>query len=120
MVAASKDCIGKTMSQRSGLVDPGRQQLVGLRPVAAEARLHAGAHFVIQGTAAVRMNDQGYMTSVCYSPTLGQMIGLGFVKDGPARIGQRIRACDPLRGIETLCEITPVCFYDPDGERLRG
>ena len=120
MVSAKKDCIGKTMSLRLGLVEPGRDQLVGLKPVVANGRLHAGAHFAGEGVVANRLNDQGYMTSVCYSPTLGQMIGLGFVKDGHVRTGQRIRACDPLRGIETLCEITSVCFVDPEGVRLRG
>ncbi len=120
MVSDKKDCIGKAMSSRVAMVEPGRDQLVGLKPVASNARLHAGAHFAGEGVVANRLNDQGYMTSVCYSPTLGQMIGLGFVKDGHLRMGQRIRACDPLRGIETLCEITPVCFIDPEGERVRG
>ncbi len=120
MVAAHKDCIGKAMASRPAMTEPGREQLVGLKPTGEEKRLHAGAHVVNVGEAASPVNDQGYVTSACYSPTLGRMIGLGFVKDGRARIGQQVRACDPLRGIETLCEITPVCFVDPLGERLRG
>jgi dTDP-glucose pyrophosphorylase len=33
MVAAKKDCIGKAMSQRPGLLDPDRMVLAGFRPV---------------------------------------------------------------------------------------
>ncbi len=120
MVSQKKDCIGKVMSLRSGLLEAGRQQLVGLKPVGPDARLFAGAHMVGEGQAPTRANDQGYITSVCYSPTVGHMIGLGFVQDGHVRMGQKIKACDLLRDVETLCEIVPVCFVDPEGERLRA
>ena len=35
MVSAKKDCIGKTMSEREGLCEDSREQLVGLKPVGA-------------------------------------------------------------------------------------
>jgi len=120
MVSRKKDCIGKVMSERPHLMSDEREQLVGLKPVGAVKKLLGGSHIVNAGDEPTRANDQGYMTSVCYSPTLGHMIGLGFVKDGHGRIGEQVRAVDLLRDFDTLCEICPLPFVDPDGERLRG
>ena len=64
-------------------------------------------------------NDAGWVSSVCYSPTLGHMIGLGFLQRGRARLGERVRAVDLLREIDTLCEVVDLPFYDPTGGRLR-
>jgi len=60
------------------------------------------------------------MTSVAYSPTLGQWIGLGLLAGGSRREGERVRACDPLRGGDVEVEVCRPVFYDPQGERLRG
>ena len=57
------------------------------------ARLRAGAHFIAVGAAATAENDEGYMTSVAFSPMLGHWIGLGVLARGPQRIGERVRAC---------------------------
>lgn len=120
MVSAQKDCIGKVMSQRPHLMSDTRQQLVGIKPIGAVKKLLGGSHMVNPGDDATRLNDQGYVTSVCYSPTLGHMIGLAFVEGGHSRIGEKIRAVDLLREFDTLCEICPLPFYDPEGGRLRG
>ena len=120
MVSAKKDCIGKTMSQRPGLTDETRAQLVGLKPTGAIKQLTAGAHLFRQDDDAVRVNGQGYVTSVAFSPTFGHMIALGFLKNGPARHGETIRMVDHLRGIETLCEVVNPVFFDPEGGRVRG
>ncbi|WP_299874144.1 sarcosine oxidase subunit alpha family protein [uncultured Sulfitobacter sp.] len=119
MVSARKDCIGKTMAARPGLVEETREQLVGLKPVAG-GTLTAGAHLYDAGADATRVNNQGYVTSVGYSPALGCDIGLGFVKGGPARMGEVIRLVDGLRKVETAVEICAPVFVDPEGERLRG
>jgi sarcosine oxidase subunit alpha len=120
MVADGKDCIGKTMSERPGLCDRDRERLVGLKPVGAVRQLTAGAHLFDDGAEAVRVNDQGYVTSVAYSPTLGHMIGLGFLRRGPERIGETVRLVDHLRGIDTRVEVVSPVFYDPEGGRMRG
>ena len=39
--------------------------------------------------SATAANDQGYITSVAFSPTLGHWIGLGLLQYGPQRIGER-------------------------------
>ncbi|WP_420859479.1 sarcosine oxidase subunit alpha family protein [Marivivens marinus] len=120
MVSQKKDCIGNALSRRPGLIDEEREQLVGLKPNGASKQLTAGAHLFNPGDKAERVNDQGYVTSVCYSPTLGTMLGLGFLKGGRARIGQTVRLVDHLRGVETLCEVCDPVFFDPEGGRLRG
>lgn len=120
MVSASKDCIGKVLSQRPALVAEDRPVLMGFIPVDRSQPLNAGAHFLSPGAAAVTENDEGWMSSVCHSPILGHAIGLGFIKRGRERIGETVRAADPLRGKETLVEIVAPHFLDPEGERLRG
>ena len=118
LVSRKKDCIGKTMAGRPGLVASGRPVLVGLKPVDRAARLRGGAHLVREAAEAVAANDEGYVTSVAYSPVLGQWIGLGLLKDGAARHGERCRACDLLRGEEVVVEICSPVFYDAEGVRL--
>ena len=120
MVSARKDCIGKTMSERPGLTDPARERLVGLKPVERINALTAGAHLFKRGAEPVRTNDQGYVTSVCHSPTLGHSIALGFLKNGPERIGEKVRFVDHLRGTDFECEVVSPVFFDPDGGRARG
>ena len=120
MLSPKKDFIGKAAASRPGLLDPGRERLVGLRPVARDGRLLAGAHLFAPGAKAVRTNDQGYLTSACHSPTLGHDIGLGFVAAGPDRIGERLRMVDHLRDVATEVEICPPVFLDPDGARARS
>ena len=120
MVSRKKDCIGKPMSTRPGLMEADRERLVGLKPVSSGEQLTAGAHLFNTGDPAVREKDQGYVTSVGHSPTLGHMIALGFLKRGPERYGEKIRLVDHMRGIETECEVVNPVFFDPEGGRLRG
>ncbi len=120
MVAGGKDCIGKVNAQRLGLLGPGREELVGLKPVAPAGRLAAGAHLLEVGAGFTAANDLGYLTSQCHSPTLGHDIALAFLKDGRARTGTAVRAVCRLRGLDEHCEVVPPVFFDPAGERLRG
>ena len=80
----------------------------------------AGAHIYGSDDAPVRANDLGYVTSVAHSPSLGHMIGLGFVRNGPERRGQTVRLVDQMRGVQTLCVIGDPVFFDKDGGRVRG
>lgn len=120
MVSDKKDCIGKTMAERPGLQDEERERLVGLRPVGAVKQLTAGAHLFEREAEAVRENDQGYITSVAFSPDVGSFIGLGFVKGGPERMGEVLRMVDHLRELEAEVEICSPVFVDPEGGRTRG
>ncbi len=120
MVSQKKDYIGAAMTGRPGLVDPDRPVLVGLRPVDRNARLRGGAHLVRQGAAGVAADDEGYVTSVVYSPAMGQWIGLGLLARGTSRLGETIRAYDPLRKEDVEVEVVAPVFVDPEGARLHG
>ncbi|EWY40849.1 sarcosine oxidase subunit alpha [Skermanella stibiiresistens SB22] len=119
MMSKKKDFIGRALSQRPGLTDPKRPALVGFRPVDPAQRLRGGAHFIPMGADAVAANDQGHMTSVAYSPTVGHWIGLGLLSDGPDRIGERVRAVDPVRNADIEVEVCHPVFVDPQGDKLR-
>ncbi|GLK74067.1 sarcosine oxidase subunit alpha family protein [Ancylobacter dichloromethanicus] len=120
MASTKKDYIGRTLAARPGLTDPDRPSFVGFKPVDRARRLRAGAHFLKLGAPPDMANDQGYMTSVAYSPHLGHWIGLGLIKRGPERLGEHVRAYDPVRGEEIEVEICAPGFIDPEGVRLRG
>ncbi len=119
MVSKKKDCIGNTLSERPDLNRDDGLAMMGFRPVDRTKALKAGAHFVAKGQAANTENDEGWMSSVAYSPSLGHSIGLGFIKRGSERIGETVIAADPLRGNDMEVEIVSAHFVDPEGERLR-
>ncbi len=120
MVAPGKDCIGKASAARPGMHGPQREQLVGLRPVDAASQISAGAHLFDAEAPALRENDQGYVTSAGWSPTLTSYLALGFLRDGRARHGQTIRLVDHLRKTDVPCTVCDPVFFDPKGERARG
>lgn len=71
-------------------------------------------------TSLLQKNDQGWITSVCYSPHFEQHIGLGFLERGHERHGEIIRAWDGVRGTDILVEIVSSHMYDPEGGLQRG
>lgn len=119
MVSAKKDCIGKTMSERPGLYGDEREQLVGLKPVGAVKQLTAGAHLFEVDAAPVRENEQGYTTSVGFSPTMESFLGLAFLRNGRTRHGEQMMVVDHVRGVTARCEVCDPVFFDPDGGRMR-
>jgi sarcosine oxidase subunit alpha len=121
MLSRAKDYVGRVMAERPGLTAADRPSLAGFKPVDRKERLRAGAHFIREGAKPVAANDEGHMTSVAFSPTLGHWIGLGLIAGGAAaRRGERVRAYDPVRYGDVLVEVCEPVFYDPTGERLRG
>jgi sarcosine oxidase subunit alpha len=119
MMSAQKDYIGRVLAARPGLSAPDRPALIGVKPSRPEARLRAGAHFLRIGAQPSLANDEGFISSVTFSPMVGHWIGLGFLKDGQKRIGERVRAHDPLAGGDIEVEVVSPVFYDADGKRLR-
>ncbi|MGH9806073.1 MAG: glycine cleavage T C-terminal barrel domain-containing protein, partial [Terriglobia bacterium] len=120
LMSKKKSFIGKVMAQRPALTDPDRLLLVGFKPVDRAKPLHAGAHFLAVGAPASPENDEGYLTSVAYSPTLDTSIGLGFLRRGPQRIGERVRAYNPVRNSDVEVDVCNPIFVDPSGERLHA
>jgi sarcosine oxidase subunit alpha len=120
MMSTKKDFIGRVMAGREALVAPNRQVVVGIKPTDKARRLRSGAHIIPKGETPGPGNDQGYVTSVCFSPVLDQWIGLALVERGRERIGEIVGAHDPLRGEDYDVELCNSVFYDPDGGRQRG
>ncbi|WP_371223248.1 sarcosine oxidase subunit alpha family protein [Roseovarius sp. 2305UL8-3] len=120
MVSQTKECIGNVLSQRPEMVREDAIKLVGFKPVDPSVKLIAGSHFITKGDEANMANDQGWMTSVAYSPGLGHSIGLGFIKSGDARIGEIVRAVSPVHDTEMEVEICSAHFIDPEGGRQRA
>ena len=105
MMSTKKDFIGRVMAARPALIDPDRPALVGFRPVDRAERLRAGAHLIPKDAEATANNDQGYVTSVAFSPTLDHWIGLGLLARGPERHGEIVRAYDPVRDGDVEVEV---------------
>jgi sarcosine oxidase subunit alpha len=120
LMSRRKDFVGRAMAARPALIDPGRLTLVGLRPVDRTTRLHAGAHLLPIDAAPVAANDQGHVTSAAFSPTLNHWIALGLLAGGRGRLGETVRAYDPVRNGDVPVEVVDPVFVDPAGERLRG
>ena len=120
MVSTKKDFIGAHMARRPVPADPADSELVGLKAADGRSRLTSGAHVLPLAGPVDAAHEQGYITSVAYSPSLGQWIGLGLLKDGRQRHGERLRICDLLRGQDVVVEICDPVFIDREGVRLRG
>ncbi|ESZ31289.1 sarcosine oxidase subunit alpha family protein [Mesorhizobium sp. L2C066B000] len=118
MVSQKKDAIGAVMSRREGLAGDVRR-IVGLQPVERAGKVVAGSHLFTQGATQNLDTDQGWITSACYSPHVGSMIGLGFLENGDQRIGEVIVAANPVEGESERLRIVPAHFVDPEGARLR-
>jgi sarcosine oxidase subunit alpha len=119
LMSKKKDCIGKVLSQREGLTRDDALKLVGFTCKDLSERITNGAHFFEPNAALTPENDLGYMTSVAWSPSLGQYIGLGFLKAGSKRIGETIKAVDSMRNNTVELTVVSPHFVDPEGERLR-
>lgn len=121
MMALQKpDFIGKRQSSRFGLTAADRLQLVGLRPLEKLDEFLAGAHLLKEDVPPSMASDQGWVSSVCHSPTLGHTIGLAMLKSGRERYGETIVVWDGLRGKEVLAQVCPPVFVDPDNRKLQG
>jgi len=120
MVSRKKDFIGAALLDRPEQLREDGLQLVGMRPFDRSVFLTAGAHFLEPGAPEDMAHDQGWMTSVAYSPELGHSIGLGFLKRGRDRHGETLRAFSPIRGQDVMVEVCSPHHIDPEGERQRG
>ena len=119
MISVAKaDFIGKAMLRREALQAAGRARLVGLRPVDPAKGFRSGAHVLARGAMASLENDQGHVTSTCFSPHLGHVIGLALVTRGDERHGETVTAWDAVRGEYTECQLCSPVFVDPENARL--
>jgi sarcosine oxidase subunit alpha len=120
MMSSKKDYIGRMMAQREGLTDPNRQCVVGIRPVDPEDRIRSGAHLLKKDDTPSMANDQGYVTSVAWSPMLNMWIGLALLANGRARHGETVQVWDGLRGARVMGEICDPMHFDKENKRLHA
>jgi heterotetrameric sarcosine oxidase alpha subunit len=120
MVSKAKDSIGSKLSERPGLNEDAALMQVGLRPLDPAAKVTAGGHLMRATGPVDAKNDQGYVTSAAFSPTLGSMIGLAFLKDGANRKGEKMRLVSPVTKSTVDVEVVSHHFVDPEGERVRA
>lgn len=120
MSTAKPDFIGKRLSTRYGLTAADRLQMVGLKPVELDKPLKAGAALLREGVEPTMTAGQGFVSSACFSPHVGQWIGLAMLKSGRERIGEKILVWDAVRGSEFLAEVCPPVFVDPDNLNLHA
>ena len=119
LVARAKpDFIGRALLDREGLTDPDRPQLVGILPLDTKATIRAGAQVLDKGAVANLENDQGYLTSACYSPHLASPIALALVKRGRARHGEEVVIWNALQNEYAAARLVSPVFVDPDNRRL--
>jgi sarcosine oxidase subunit alpha len=107
--------VGRRSLARPAARDAGRLQLVGLKPVDGRTRLAVGAHIAAHAPPAA---IEGRVTSSCLSPTLGSPVALALLRDGAARLGERVRLWHLHAMAEAEVVKTP--FIDPQGRRLEG
>jgi methylglutamate dehydrogenase subunit C len=120
MMSTKKDYIGRVMAAREAFHRPDRWQFVGLRPLDKSDRIRSGSHLLAQGAEPSLDNDQGYVTSVAWSPMLGQWIALALLKGGSARHGETVLVWNGLANIHMLAEVVDPCFYDKEHTKLHA
>jgi sarcosine oxidase subunit alpha len=120
MVSKAKDSIGSKLSEREGLNQDDALNLVGIKPLASGDKVTAGGHLMNADGPVDAKHDQGYVTSAAYSPSLGSSIGLGFVKNGSDRMGEKMRLVSPVTDLNVDVEIVSAHFVDPEGGRQRA
>jgi sarcosine oxidase subunit alpha len=115
---AKADFVGKRALARAGMMAAGRKQLVGLLTDDPNIVLEEGAQIVATPDEPVPMTLLGHVTSSYRSATLGRSIALAMLRDGRARIGERLFV--PMQGRVIGVKVVSPVFYDPQGERLHG
>lgn len=120
MVSGQKDHIGNILSRREGMMQDDGMRMVGLMPVNPGDAIPAGSHLLDDGAEMVMAQDQGWITSTCWSPNLDSYIALAFLKRGGDRAEQELRAVNPVQKSETRVRVVSPHFIDPEGGRLRG
>ncbi|MDA1091110.1 MAG: 2Fe-2S iron-sulfur cluster-binding protein [Proteobacteria bacterium] len=110
------DFIGKRSLSLAFSGSDEREELVGLH--AGQGRLAPGGRIMAPDAVSAPCVTEGYITSACYSPSLGKDIGLALIERGRSRMGETVRIYDNGGVVEA--EICSPVFYDPDNERLRA
>jgi sarcosine oxidase subunit alpha len=91
---------------------------VGIRAIDKSDHIRSGSHLLKQNDLPSMANDQGYISSVAWSPMLGRWIGLALLANGRERHGEIVKIFDGLRNIHMLGEICEPVHYDRENTKL--
>ena len=120
MVSKIKDSIGSKLSEREGLNEAEALKMIGIKPIDGNDKVTAGGHLMNKDGPVNATHDQGYVTSAAFSPSLNSMIGLGFLKNGDERLGEKMRLVSPVTDLNVDVEIVSAHFIDQEGGRQRA
>jgi sarcosine oxidase subunit alpha len=112
------DFIGKRSLARAEVERSDRKQLVGLLTEDPDVVLEEGAHLVADPGEPVPMAMLGHVTSSYMSPNLGRSFALAVIREGRARMGQKLFV--PMEDRSIAVRVTDPVFIDKEGERLRA
>ncbi len=118
ILSRKKDFIGRRSLSRSGMIDPMRKRLVGLKTEDPEQVLPEGAQILPAPPSGFPETMIGHVTSSYWSATLGRSIALALVNGGRDRESPTVHV--PLDDGVARAAICDPRFYDPGGERLHG
>jgi sarcosine oxidase subunit alpha len=110
------DFLGRRSLERPANRAADRKQFVGLEPADPKQAIRPGGHLLLGSDRHPPALTDGWVTSACFSPTLGRPIALGMLRGGRQRIGQTVTVCDEESRFEVKV-VSPV-FYDPTNARL--
>jgi methylglutamate dehydrogenase subunit C len=118
LMSNKKDYIGRMMAAREGMTDVNRQCVVGIRPIDARDKLRSGSHLLQLGHEHSMANDQGYISSIAWSPMLNMWLGLALLSNGRSRIGEVVNVFDGIRNIHLKAVICDPIHFDKENRRL--
>jgi sarcosine oxidase subunit alpha len=118
MMSSKKDYIGRMMAAREGLTDKNRQCVVGIRPFDTMDKIRSGSHILKKDDAPSMAADQGYISSVAWSPMLNMWLGLALLANGRARHGEVVKIFDGVRNIHMFGVICDPMHYDRENKKL--
>ena len=105
--------IGASGLSRPALSDPGRRQLVGLKPI--QGNIPEGSMLITREGAS----PQGHVSAAGMRIVEGGSIALALLEGGFARTGEELIASSPTRGMQARVRVVAPHFYDAAGARYR-
>jgi sarcosine oxidase subunit alpha len=112
------DFIGKRSLFRTANMSDERKQFVGVEPIDPRMALRPGGHLLFGADRQPPALTDGWITSACFSPTLGRHIALGVLRGGRQRLGETVTVCDEEERI--AARVVSPQFYDPENTRLKS
>jgi sarcosine oxidase subunit alpha len=120
MMSSKKDYIGRMMAGREGLTDKNRQCVVGIRPFDEADKIRSGSHILNRNDAPSMAADQGYISSVAWSPMLNMWLGLALLSNGRERHGEVVKIFDGVRNIHMFGVICDPMHFDRENKKLHA